>query len=108
MEGEAAIIDAEIKRLQGLKKSRENTAARLKTTISEAMQLFGVQEIKTPVLKLCFLKSTTVETDENLDANFVKTTTTTAPDKAAIKAAINAGEVVNGARLVEHFNLQIK
>ena len=43
-----------------------------------------------------------------LPPDFVTTTVTTKPDKTAIKKAIQAGQAVAGAVLVENQNLQIK
>ena len=43
-----------------------------------------------------------------LPPDFVTTTVTTKPDKTAIKKAIQAGQTVSGAALVENQNLQIK
>jgi len=72
------------------------------------MLVFGIDEIKTPIVKINFRKSETVEIDENLSEEYIKTTITTAPDKIKIKQAIKDGIVVYGARIVEHKNIQIK
>ena len=56
LENENDIINAEIKRLQSLKKSRENAIERLKTTLSNTMQIFGIEEIKSTLLILSFRK----------------------------------------------------
>ena len=110
LESEIDIIDIEIARLQALKKSRGKTVDRLKETLSQAMQLYEVTEIKTPTLKLCFRKSESVEIEDiNLvDEKFVTVKVTTSADKTAIKAAIKAGEAVTGAIIKESQNLQIK
>ena len=100
----------EIKRLNALKKPLVNSIDRLKNNLSQAMQMFEVTELKTPLLKINFRKSESVEvTDiDLLDADFVKTTITKAADKVAIKEAIKSGENVQGAVLVTNQNLQIK
>jgi hypothetical protein len=74
------------------------------------MQMFDVTELKTPLLKINFRKSESIEvTDiDLLDADFVKTTITKAADKIAIKEAIKSGENVQGAILQTNLNLQIK
>lgn len=107
-EGEETLIDAEIKRLQELKKKSAKVSDYLKERISAAMIEFGLTEIKTPTLKLSFRKSEAVEVvDESLLAqqfyNYKPTI-----DKTAIKAAIKAGEEVAGARIVTNQNLQLK
>jgi hypothetical protein len=108
IEAENDVIDAEIKRLTELKKSRSKAIDRLKGTLSQAMQLFGLDEIKTPLIKINFRSSQSVEVDVNLDQKYVKTTVSTAPDKVAIKEAIKSGVEVTGARLVTNQNIQIK
>lgn len=110
LEGNIDLIDLEIKRLNALKKPLVNSIDRLKNNLSQAMQMFEVTELKTPLLKINFRKSESVEvTDiDLLDADFVKTTIIKAADKIAIKEAIKQGENVQGAVLVTNQNLQIK
>jgi hypothetical protein len=110
LEGNVDLIDLEIKRLQALKKPLLNSIDRLKNNLSQAMQMFEVTELKTPLLKINFRKSESIEvTDiDLLDADFVKTTITKAADKIAIKEAIKAEIPVRGAVLITNYNLQIK
>ena len=110
IESEIDVIDAEVKRLTALKKSRSNAVERLKTTLSDAMQLFQISELKTPTLKISFRKSESVEVDNlgYLPAEFIKITTTETVDKVKIKEAIKAGRVIQGAVLQQNINLQIK
>ena len=110
MDAECDIIDLEIKRLQQAKKVRENTVERLKATLTNAMQLFEVNEIKTPLIKLNFRKSESVVVyDTNsLPQMYKIIKVTETPDKAKIKEAIKQGETVVGAELVINQNLQIK
>ena len=98
LEGNIDLIDLEIKRLNALKKPLVNSIDRLKNNLSQAMQMFEVTELKTPLLKINFRKSESIEvTDiDLLDADFVKTTITKAADKVAIKEAIKQGENVQG------------
>lgn len=110
VDADCEAIDLEIKRLNSMKKVRTNLADRLKNTISSAMQLFEVEEIKTPLIKLNFRNSESVEiTNEfQLDERFKVTKTVTTPDKKAIKDAIKNGELVEGATISYNKNLQIK
>ena len=110
LEGNIDLIDLEIKRLNALKKPLVNSIDRLKNNLSQAMQMFEVTELKTPLLKINFRKSESIEvTDiDLLDADFVKTTITKAADKVAIKEAIKAEIPVRGAVLLTNYNLQIK
>jgi hypothetical protein len=103
-------IDAELKRLQQLKKVRSNLSERLRNTISDAMNLYEVEKIETPLIKLSFRNSESVEitNEQQLDAKFIVTKTVTTPDKKAIKDAIKSGELVEGATISYNKNLQIK
>jgi len=103
-------IDAELKRLQQLKKVRTNLAERLKNTISDAMNLYEVEKIETPLIKLSFRNSESVEitNESQLDACFIVTKTVTSPDKKAIKDAIKSGVLVCGATISYNKNLQIR
>jgi uncharacterized small protein (DUF1192 family) len=110
MDADIDIIDAEIKRLQAAKKQREKASEYLKDRIKHAMDLFSIDEIKTPLVKINFRKSESVEV-ENVNAlpyayKTVKVVETA--DKVAIKEAIKNGADIIGCRLVANKNLQIK
>lgn len=104
------IIDEEIKRLQELKKRNNKNAEWLERTISNAMQLFGIEKVESATLKLSFRKSESTEiiNEAQIPDKFMTIKTTKTPNKTAIKAAIQSGEVVEGAVLSTNFNLQIK
>lgn len=104
------IVDAEIKRLQAIKKVRKNTTERLENALSDAMQRFEMDVIETPISKISFRSSQSVEiTDENaIDKQFKTQIITTKVDKMEIKRAIKGGATVTGAELVTNKNLQIK
>ena len=106
-EGEESLIDAEIKRLQELKKAKAKTKDYLKERISAALIEFGIEKVETPLLKLSFRKSEAVEiVDESLlDAKYFNYKPTI--DKTTIKADLKEGEVA-GARMVSNLNLQVK
>jgi CxxC motif-containing protein len=110
LDGECAIIDSEIDRLSLLKKSRAKTVEKLKNNLSVAMQIFDIEKIETPLLKISFRKSETCEIDDAalIDKKYITEKTTESIDKTAIKAAIKAGEIVVGARIQENKNIQIK
>ncbi len=110
LEVDCEAIDLEVKRLNALKKVRSNAAERLKANISSAMLLFEVEEIKTPLIKLNFRNSESVEitNEAQLAEKFITTKTVITPDKKAIKEAIKAGEFVEGATISYNKNLQIK
>jgi hypothetical protein len=107
-ESEVDIIEEEIKRLNALKKARINAVDKLKNNISDAMQLFGIMEVKAPTFKMNFRKSESVEIYDGLSQEYITEKVSYQPDKIAIKNAIKEGRTVNGAALVTNFNLQIK
>jgi len=105
-------IDAEIKRLQGLKKTEQNKSKRLKETISNAMELYGIQEIKTETLKLNFRRSEGVictDSEVSIDKDLCTVVPETIkPNLSAIKKAIKEGVEVEGFEIEERYSLQIK
>jgi len=110
LESDCEQIDNEIARLNKLKKVRSNLTDRLKNTVSSAMQLYEVEKIETPLIKLSFRNSESVEitNESQLDPCFIVTKTVSSPDKKAIKDAIKNGEVVTGATISYNKNLQIR
>jgi hypothetical protein len=87
-------IDAEIKRLQARKKSEQNKVERMKEAISNAMQHFGIYEVKTPTLRLSFRKSERVvgmSFDELPDEFVTVVPEQRKPNLNAIKSAIKEG-----------------
>lgn len=109
-DGEIDIIDNEIKRLQQAKKSREKTIQRLKDTIELAMLTFDIDKIETPLIKISFRKSESVEvTDVNeLPNEFKVIKLTESADKLKIKDALKSGMFIEGCSIKTNRNLQIK
>jgi hypothetical protein len=102
-------ISEEIKRLQALKKAKDNTIQRLKDTVVNAMQIYGLEKVETPTLKLSIRRSEAVEVDDNLlDRYYTTGKMTYTPDKTRIKDAIKKGESIQGVTLKENYSLQIK
>jgi hypothetical protein len=110
MDADIDIIDAEIKRLQAAKKQREKASEYLKDRIKHAMDTFQIDEIKTPLVKINFRKSETVEVEDvnALPSLYKVVKVTEQADKAAIKAALKDGVDVAGCSIATHRNLQIK
>lgn len=110
LEVSAEAIDAEIKRLCGLKANFENKASNLRGYISDQMLKNGIVKIETDVAKLSFRKSQSVEiTDEKLiPETYKKKKVIENVDKMALKEALKTGLMVDGAVLVEKNNLQIR
>ena len=115
LESEADQAAAEIKRIQAIKKTKDNTATRLRDTLRDALMVFGNENPKTgnkafetALFKLSLRKSQSVEiTNEN-----------EVPDefwaikkeisKSTISQAIKDGLEVPGATMKENYGLQIK
>jgi hypothetical protein len=102
-------ISEEIKRLQALKKAKENSIQRLKDTVVNAMSIYGIEKLSSPTLNLSIRRSEAVEVEDGFasDIYMVKKVTYT-PDKTRLKDAIKRGESIQGVTLKENYNLQIK
>ena len=110
LDAECDIIDSEIKRLSELKKVRQNACERLKSNISHAMQIFEVDKIESPLIKLSFRKSQSVNVADvnSLPSEYKTIKVTEQADKVKIKQALLNGEVIEGCEIVNNNNLQIK
>lgn len=103
------IVKAEIDRLTNLKHKIAKSKELLKNRLSQSMQQFGIDRIESPTLTLSFRKSKAVEIIDELEIPAVYfNQPPPKPDKTAIKEAIQHGEEVPGAELVERLNLQIR
>lgn len=109
-DGEIDIIDNEIKRLQQAKRSREKTIERLKDTIELAMLTFDIDKIETPLIKISFRKSESVEVENvnELPNEFKVIKLTESADKLKIKDALKSGMFISGCSIKTNRNLQIK
>lgn len=107
-------IDAEIERLQALKQHRAKIAQGLRDYLQRNMEQAGIEKIECPLFKVTIKKNPpAVEIiDENqLPAEFWITPEpkppVSRPDKTAIKKAIQAGQEVAGAMLVQGTRLNV-
>jgi hypothetical protein len=110
LEGNNAAIDAEIERLQVLKKRNSSNIDKIKSNILWFMQQNNIDSIKTDLATFSLRKSesTDIENIELLPAKFVTVKQTFTPDKMAIKKEIKEGIEVPGAKIVENYSLSIK
>jgi hypothetical protein len=114
-ESEIDAASAEIKRIQAIKKTKENSLERLKDTLKAALLVFGHEDSKTgakkfetPFVKLSTRKSYAVEvTDETAlpPGCFVVKREVS---KTAIKSLLESGEHLEGASMKENISLQIR
>ena len=110
LKGMAAAAKAEKERLAGLQKFYENAQKRLTDALSTAMQVFGHDKVENATLRLSLRHSTATEVDDidAVPAEYKTTKVEVVADKTAIKKAIQEGEDVPGAHIVENVSLQIK
>ena len=96
------------------RKALENRADRIRQYLLENMQRTGITKIDSPWFKIALAKnppSVVVDDEDTLKfayPEFVKVVTTESIDKAAVKEAIKAGQIVEGARLVQADRVTIK
>ena len=114
LESEAEQAAAEIKRIQALKKAKENTVLRLRESLLSALMVFteedakGIRRYETPLAKLSTRKSVAVEIlDEQIipaDYWVIKREVS----KSTIGQAIKDGAEVPGAQLRDNISLSIR
>lgn len=90
--------------------SAKNRAEKLREHLAQAMNAVGKNKIETARAAVSFRKSTAVNiTNENaIPLNLWKITTDRKLDKAEIGKRLKSGEIVPGAELQTHMNLQVK
>jgi hypothetical protein len=106
-------IDAEIARLKALKERRQNVADGLRKYLKEEMERAGIQKIECPLFTISIAKNpVAVEIYDALSIpeSFMRQPQTPPPviDKTAIKAAIQSGSEISGARLTQSTRLAVK
>ena len=109
------LIDMEIEHLQALKASRAKLARGLRDYLLVNMERSGIQKIACPLFSLSIRHNPpAVEIADSaaLPCGYWRTPEykppAPTPDKARIKADLQAGKDVPGARLVQHTRLDIK
>lgn len=117
-----AACDAEIKRLQGLKKTAQNAQRGMKERILYAMQTFGYDKLAGETTKFSTRRSTAVEVDDDVllakyrgkIADFIETLPAWLSLEVKVsKSAINylyknEGVTPEGAQIVENTSLIVK
>jgi hypothetical protein len=108
-ESEIDAASAEIKRIQAIKKTKENSVARLKEMLLHALTLYGQDgKWETPLMKLSTRRSQAVEIVDETELPESFFVVKKEASKTAIGNALKAGEEVPGAFLKENVSLQIK
>lgn len=102
------VLDKEIKRLTEFKKAISNKKKIIKETLSNSMAKNGISKLEFTDLKLSFRKSSETDIYDEASLPDEYFVVKKMPDKTKIKKAIDSGIVVDGARLIDKQNLQIK
>lgn len=108
-QGEITAILGEVNRLSE-KANRESRAlTRLEQYMLSMLGRSGEKKITAGTFTVGTRISNSVWVDPNFNnPEFMRTNTTTAPDKMAIKDALKSGRVIDGAALVTKENLAVK
>jgi hypothetical protein len=106
LKAQAELLRAEAKRLTERAKQYETSAEKLAERLIESIQAHG--KIQTDLMTITTRKSKSVHiTEESLLSEEFKRIKTE-PNKTAIKEALERGESVEGATIVENYTLQIR
>jgi len=104
MEGDTGAIDREIERLKGRKQIIQNRANRLRQYLFDNMVTSGINTISCPLFQITLAKARPMVVVNDMDKvpeKYIKTTTTKAPIKKEILAALKASVDVPGCSLGE-------
>jgi len=103
-------IEAEIKQLKVKKDDNDRVIDRMKLMLKNSMIDSGIDKIESGLFKLSLRRSEAVEVVniDQLPESLVTVKKTVSADKLKIKEQIKNGIPVEGAVLVENFNLMIK
>jgi len=101
------LIDAEIKRLQALKKRNTNIVLRLNSNLLSAVKTFGVYEVGLQKFGIRKSESIEVEFINELPEEYKTRKLTETANKMALKKAIKEGKEIEGVTLKTNYNLKI-
>lgn len=108
-ESDIVALKAEAARMKEKAEREERALARLEQYMMDMFKRSGEKKLTagTWTVGTRMSNSVWVSPDFNV-AEYMRTTTTTAPDKVAIREALKAGTKIDGAYMVEKENLSIK
>lgn len=110
IDADAQALKAEEKKLKERREAKERKAERLKDYVKNSLLLNGDLKFETPRVALSFRKSEVVVVDDisKLNDEYITIKTEQSANKTALKQALKLGEIIDGVRLEEKHNLQIK
>jgi len=115
LESEVDIAASEIKRIQSLKKTKENTVERLKEALKTAVMVFGREDAKTgkkryetPLFKLSLRHTKSVDIIQELDIPDEFWVVKKEISKSMLSDAMKDGANIPGASWKENIGLQIR
>lgn len=98
-------VDFQIKRLQDLKKARQNKLEKFKQYVKENMDRLGITKMDTELGTLSIAKnpmSVEIENEEEIPKEFKQQVITTKIDKTAIKNHFKTtGEIIPGVKIID-------
>lgn len=102
--------EAEIARIKAISDKLGKVIERMTNGLSEACQRLNIEKLDGLHAQISFRKSeqTIIDNIEALPKEYINEKVTYTPNKALIKAAIKAGEVIDGAHIETVKNIQIK
>lgn len=109
IEADIAMIKSEEARLSDQRKSMEKSIEQMKQSLFSAMKETGTQKMKSPHYTFSIQKnapSVSITPGITLDDKWMRIKRD--PDKAAMKEALKAGEVIPGVSLVQTESLRIR
>jgi len=108
-QGEIFAAQAEIDRLRGNVDREQKALERLEQYMMDMLARSGQPKVTAGTFTVGTRNSTSVYVDPSFNnPEYMRTTTTSAPDKVKIKEAIASGAVIDGAHLVTKTNLAVK
>lgn len=113
LEADVPAIDAEIKRLQDLKKSRVSKAEALRKYILDNMIACDIQRVDAPLFSISIVKNphkVDIFDERQLPADYLTSPAPPPPmpDKALMLKAMKDGAEIPGARLTQGYRLSVK
>ena len=109
--GEAEIIKGEMDRLRARKAALDHNADRLIAYVKREMETANLQKLKGPRFSATIQKSPpkcVIDDEAKVPASFWKEKIERVVDKIALLEKLKAGEVVEGAHVVQESRLQIR